>query len=138
MNSSTAEQLAQLTLFADLPSPQVEAVLHSFDEQIFAEGQRVLRDGLSGSSFYVILDGEAVVVIDGAERSRLRRGDFFGEISILLDEPPTADVTALTPLNCVVLPRDQFMDWLATKPMVAVRMLQAEVRRLRAASRWRS
>ena len=29
----------------------------------------------------MILDEDARVVIDGEERARLRRGDFFGEIS---------------------------------------------------------
>ena len=86
----------------------------------------------------MILQGEAVVAIDGKETSRLGRGDFFGEISILLDEPPTADVTALSPLLCLGLARDDLVEWLLSKPTVTLRMLQAEVRRLRAASRWRS
>jgi CRP-like cAMP-binding protein len=77
-------------------------------------------------------------LIDGVERARLARGDFFGEISILLDEPPSADVVALTPLSCIVLPRDELTDWLATAPSVTLRMLQAEVRRLRTASLWRN
>lgn len=86
----------------------------------------------------MILQGEAAVAIDGKESSRLGRGDFFGEISILLEEPPTADITALSSLTCIVLPRNQLTEWLATKPAVMLRMLQTEVRRLRAASRWRS
>jgi CRP/FNR family cyclic AMP-dependent transcriptional regulator len=136
MNSSTAEQLAQLTLFSDLPRPQVEAVSHSFDEQIFAEGQRVLRDGLSGSSFYIVLDGEAVVVIDGAERSRLRRGDFFGEISALTGQPPSADVIATTILRTLVIPANELEQFLLERPTVMLRMLQAEARRLQAAGQW--
>jgi len=47
---------------------------------------------VSGGSFYVILSGEARVVIDGEERAALTRGDFFGEISVLTDTAPTADV----------------------------------------------
>jgi CRP-like cAMP-binding protein len=77
-------------------------------------------------------------VIDGQERSRLGRGDFFGEISILLDEPPSADIVAVGSLTCIALSRDELPAWLTTKPSVMLRMLQAEARRLRAASRWRS
>jgi CRP-like cAMP-binding protein len=97
LDASTAnivEALARLSLFADLPHPQLEALAHSFDEEIFAEGQRVMRQDVTGGGFYVILDGEAEVVIDGQERARLSRGDFFGEISILTDEAPSADVIA--------------------------------------------
>jgi CRP-like cAMP-binding protein len=136
MNASTAEQLAQLTLFADLSRPQVEAVSHSFDEQVFAEGQRVIRDGLSGSSFYVILEGEAVVVINGQERSRLRRGDFFGEISALTGRLPSADVIATTVLRTLVIPANELEQFLLDRPNVMLRMLQAEARRLQSAGQW--
>lgn len=132
------EILASLALFTDLGRPDLLAVSHTFEEESFAEDQRILRQGFGGTGFYVILQGEAAVVIDGQERTRLGRGDFFGEISILLDEPPNADVVALSPLVCIVLPRDELTDWLATKPTVMLRMLQAEVRRLRSASQWRS
>jgi CRP-like cAMP-binding protein len=132
------EILSSFALFADLGRADLQAVSHTFEEESFSEGQRVLRQGFSGTGFYLIIQGEAAVVIDGHERTRLARGDFFGEISILLDEAPNADITALTPLTCIVLPRDQLTEWLLSKPPVALRMLQAEVRRLRAASRWRS
>ena len=132
------DALASFSLFADLTGPDLQAVAHTFEEESFPEGQRILRQGFGGTGFYVILQGEAAVVIDGEERTRLARGDFFGEISILLDEPPSADVVALTPLSCLVLPRDQLTEWLATKPSVMLRMLQTEVRRLRASNRWRS
>ncbi len=132
------EILASFSLFADLSRADLQAVSHTFEEESFAEGQRILRQGFSGTGFYVILQGEAAVVIDGRERSLLARGDFFGEISILLGEPPNADVTALTPLICIVLPGNQLTEWLVARPMVTLRMLQAEVRRLRATSRWRS
>jgi CRP/FNR family cyclic AMP-dependent transcriptional regulator len=130
--------LASLALFSDLSRAQLDTVVHTMDEEWFTEGQRILRQGFSGTGFYVILDGEAVVSIDGQDRVRLSRGDFIGEISILLDEPPVADVIALRPLHCLVLPRTELSDWLTAMPSVAVRMLQAEARRLRAANRWRS
>lgn len=137
MTDSIAETLSQLALFADLPRPQVEALAHTFDEQVFSEGQRVLRDGLSGSSFYVILDGEAAVVIDGEERSRLGRGEFFGEISALTGGPPSADVIAATMLRTLVIPANELEPFLLERPSVMLRMLQAEARRLQAAGQWR-
>ena len=132
------ETLSRLTLFADLPYPQVEALAHTFTEEVFAEGQRVIREGMTGSGFYVILDGEANVVISGQERARLTRGDFFGEISILTDELPTADVTATTILRCLTIPDNELKAFMLRQPNVMYRMLQAEARRLRAANAWRS
>jgi len=132
------DTLASFSLFSDLTGPDLQAVVHTFDEEAFAEGQRILRQGFGGTGFYLIVQGEAAVVIDGEERTRLGRGDFFGEISILLDEPPSADVVASTPLICLVLSRDELGAWLMTKPQVMLRILQTEVRRLRAANRWRN
>lgn len=133
-----ADVLAGFTLFGDLSRPQLEAITHTFDEEWFGEGQRILRQGFSGTGFYVILDGDAAVRIDGEDRAKLSRGDFFGELSILLNEPPSADVVALTPLRCLVLPRAELHDWLVSLPWVTLRLLQAELRRLSIANRWRS
>lgn len=130
--------LASFALFADLSAPELEAIAHTFDEEWYSEGQRILRRGFAGSGFHLILEGEAAVRIDGDDRARLARGDFFGEISALLGEPPSADVVALTPLRCLLLPGVQLQDWLMAKPTIAFRMLQTELRRLKVANEWRS
>jgi CRP-like cAMP-binding protein len=130
------EALARLSLFADLTHPQLEQVAHSFDEEVFAAGQRVIRQDVTGGGFYVILDGEAHVVIDGIERARLTRGDFFGEISIVSGTQPTADVTAATVLRCLIIPDTELKPFLLKQPTVMYRMLQIEARRLRAANAW--
>src|SRR5919106_5247785 len=129
--ASLVDTLAQTSLFADLSRPELEAVAHEFEEEAFAEGQRVLRQGLSGSGLYVILDGAAAIMRDGEEIARLGRGDFFGEISVLVDAPPTADVTAVTLLRCVVIPRPDVERFLLARPRVMLRMLRSEANRLR-------
>ena len=131
------DTLAGFTLFADLSRPQLMGVVHRFEDVAFAEGERVLRQGLTGSGFFVILEGEARVLVDGSERARLNRGDFFGEASVLLGEPPIADVVALRPLQCLVLPGPQLEEFLVGHPKVLFRMLQAQTRRLRTANRGR-
>jgi CRP-like cAMP-binding protein len=130
------ETLGRLALFADLTRPQVEAIAHTFEEEMFPEGQRVLRQGFSGSNLYVILDGEAAVVIDGTERTRLGRGEFFGEASTLLGTPPTADVVATMPLRCLVVPAAELEKFLMAYPAVAIRMLKDEVQRLATTLQW--
>ncbi len=132
------DEIAGFGLFADLTATQLEGIVHMFDEAVFPEGERVLRQGISGSGFYVILDGEAAVVVDGTERARLGRGDFFGEVSILLGETPIADVVAVRPLRCLVVAGPAVEAFLVGHPRVMYRMLQAQARRLRAANRWRS
>ena len=133
---NVVESLAQLTLFADLTQPRLEEVAHTIGEELFPDGQRVLRQGMSGGGLFIILDGEAEVVIDGDRRARLGRGDFFGEIAALTGDAPTADVIAATLLRCATVPGPELQAFLLDHPTVMFRMLKAEARRLRAANEW--
>ncbi len=134
--SDIVETLSQLALFADLTRPQLEAVVHTFDEVVFADGQRVLRKGLAGDGVYIILEGTAGIVIEGEERTRLGRGEFFGEISALTGETPSNDVIAAGLLRCVVIPTGQLEPFLLERPQVMLRMLKTEARRLAATIAW--
>ena len=67
----------------------------------------------------------------------MTRADFFGEISILTDELPTADVIATTMLRCLTIPNNELKAFMLKQPSVMYRMLQVEARRLRAAIAWR-
>lgn len=130
------ESLSRLTLFADLSRTQIESIAHRFDEAVFAQGERVIRTGLSGGALYVIIDGEAVVRIDGRERVRFGPGEFFGELSVLLEEPPNADVEAATLLRCLEIPGAALEPFLIEFPRVMFRMLRSEARRLRVTTEW--
>lgn len=129
-----ADAIAGMTLFADLARPQLMGVASRFEETFFPKDARVLRQGLTGSGFYVILDGEADVVADGQKRATLARGEFFGEVSVMLGEPPIADIVATRPLRCIVLGGPALEGFLIDHPKVMYRMLQAMGRRLRGAN----
>jgi len=131
----SATLLASLALFADLDTPQLEAIDHTFEEVAFGPGERILRQGISGSNFYVILEGEATVRIDGADVATLARGDFFGEMSLLLGEAPTADIVARSALRCLMLAGPDMRPFLLRYPPVMYRMLGTMALRLRAANR---
>jgi CRP-like cAMP-binding protein len=124
--------LAGLALFADLRDPDLDAIADPDWERRFTEGERVLRRGLSGGGLFVILDGEAAVEIPGDDQPRrLRRGDFFGEVSTLLECKPTADVVARSALHCLEIPGSHLEAFLLKYPQVTYRMLQTVTRRIR-------
>jgi CRP-like cAMP-binding protein len=130
--------IAGFALFADLTGPQLEEVVHTFDEAWFNEGERILRQGVSGSSFYIILEGTATVRVDGVDRRTLIPGEYFGEISCLLGDVPVADILAARPLRCLVLPCSQLETFLDAHPRLMYRLLQAEARKLKVATKWLS
>lgn len=132
------EKLARFALFAELPRAQIESITHRFDEALFAAGERVLRTGLTGGALYIIVAGEAVIRIDEVERARFGPGEFFGEIGVLIDEPPNADVEAATILRCLTIPGAEVKPFLISYPTVMYRMLQTEARRLRVTTEWKT
>ena len=132
------DTLRRFNLFADLDRAQLEAIADPDRERSFAGGERILRRGMSGSGFYVILEGEATVKLGDEELNRLRPGDFFGEISTLLGERLTADVTADSPMRVLEIPGPKLEAFLLSYPKVMLRMLVTEARRLQEVLAWRS
>lgn len=132
------DDLAALAMFADLGRTELVEIAHDLDEELFPSGSRVLRKGISGYNFYIILEGEASVMLDGKERARLAKGDFFGEISVLLQDAPTADVVAGSALRCLYIPADRLRGFLLKHPQVMYRMLQAEAMRVKRSNEWQN
>src|SRR5258706_12501467 len=48
-SNEIVDQISSFALFADLQTPQLERVAHTFEERWYSEGERVLRQGLTGS-----------------------------------------------------------------------------------------
>ena len=130
--------LRRFNLFADLDHAQLEAIADPDNERSFGAGERIMRRGMSGTGFYVILDGEASVKVNEDELNRLRAGDFFGEVSTLLGEPLTADVTAETAVRVLEIPGSKLEALLLNYPRVMLRMLKTEARRLQEVLAWRA
>ena len=133
-----ADAIAGFSLFADLSTPEREHLVDVFTEQWFGDGEKVLRQGLSGSGLYIVIDGSAVIRIDGVDRATLRAGDFFGEISCLLGEAPTADIVAMGQLRSLVLALAYVESFLKDNPKVMYRILQGEARKVRTTTKWLS
>ena len=131
MSSDTASQLGRLGIFADLTEAQLRDVAAELDERSFPEGSWVLRQGETGTGLFIVVDGEVGVVIDDDERATLATGSFFGEVSVLLGEPVTADIVVRKPLRCLVIPPQRAEEFLLAYPRVMYRMFQIEARRLR-------
>jgi CRP-like cAMP-binding protein len=132
------DTLSGISLFADVAAAELNSIAHDVDERRFADGERIIRQGITGSAFYLILEGEASIRLDGKDYGTLARGDFFGEISCLLGVPPVSDIVAQRALRCLVLPASKLEDFLVANPRVMFRLLQGEARKLRSTTLWQS
>jgi len=96
------ELLKTVPLFAKMEPAKLKLLAFTSERLSFAPGQLLFNEGDVGDAAYVIIDGEADVLIDtssGKTRvATLPRNAIVGEIAILCDVPRTATVVAKSPL----------------------------------------
>jgi CRP/FNR family cyclic AMP-dependent transcriptional regulator len=132
------EVLRRIPLFASLPEAELRAFAPLLRERRLAKGSVILMQGDPGDALYLITSGQVKVVLigeDGREviLSVLGPGAFFGEMSLLDDEPRSAHVVAMDEATVLQLRREDFQARLRSSPEVAVAVLRELSRRLRRA-----
>ena len=131
MSDSKAEVLARVPLFAGCNRKELEFLASRTDEVELKANHTLIKQGSPSDSFYVLLDGEATVNVDGTERPSLHAGDFFGEISMLDRGPATATVVTATPLRAMVMSHVQFRDAIKGSDSLLSTVIAAAADRLR-------
>jgi CRP-like cAMP-binding protein len=94
-------------------------------------GRTLWRPGRSQRQFLVIVDGEAIVTVDGFDVATLGPGCGFGEVTVLTHlGRREATVIATTPMTLLVLRRGEFHALLRYAPVVVRRVQQESAHRL--------
>lgn len=83
-------------IFRHLSQDQTTKLVRSFVLQRYTKGDTIIRQGEVGTSFFVVAEGEVMVMIDGVRRRSLGKHAYFGERALLFDEPRTATVEVLS------------------------------------------
>jgi len=134
MSDPKTKALKEVPLFSHCSQKELEFVASRTDEVDAPAGRQLTLQGNPGDSFYVLLDGEADVKIDGKHRRTLKRGDFFGEISMLDRGPATATVVTSSPVRLMVMSHSQFRDAVKANDALLTQVMTAVGERLRADS----
>src|SRR5215213_7359163 len=118
-------ELREVPLFSEMDQQEVADIRTIMDEMKFKAGQIVIREGELGNLFYVITEGNVEVTVRDAGGADLvlhkaGPGDFFGELSMLTNEPRAARVRAIENLTTLVLERDDFFEFLRTHTHAAI------------------
>jgi CRP-like cAMP-binding protein len=123
--SDRVDALQRIPLFSDLNQRQLRRLGRDVKERTFNEGTSIVEQGqMSGIGFFLIVEGEASVVVDGRRVARLGQGEHFGELALITESTRTATVTALTALRCLELSAWDFREAVKEHPDIAWKLLQ--------------
>ena len=104
----------------------------------YSAGEVIFHQGDLGTDMFIIQDGEVHIIknINGASHilSKLEKGDFFGEMSVLESVPRSADAVAITEVRTLVINGARFDEMLRKNPEIAVRIIRKYSKRLREAN----
>lgn len=104
--------LKNCDIFHELSAEQLATLAEVAEVEEFADNEAILLQGETDQAMYILQDGEAEACIRGEQGEvgvkTYKRGDFFGEIALLLGEPRKASVYARGDVTCIVIRKQVF------------------------------
>lgn len=103
------EILNRIPLFKSLEPSEREIVAGIPNLVVLIEAESVfIKKGQMDSDFYILLNGEADITLDGQYIATATPGQFIGEVGFICNEPRSATVTATQEIIAMRITRDLF------------------------------
>ena len=117
-----------------LPAATIEQLGAGLEHAEYLPRQLVFEQGERGEHFYIVESGRAEVVLDGRVVETLGRGNCFGEVALLRDQPRTATVGASADahMRVSVLQRNPYLTAVTGYPASSAAGQEVVTARLRA------
>ena len=129
--SAVIDHMRKVPLFRGMSGSALETVADRASETTFEDGEAVTREGEPGKTFYIVVEGRLQVSKHGTLVGELGPGDFLGEISLIDGRPRTATVTAVGPVQALVIRRADFLEMVEWDSAVRLGILTALTERIR-------
>lgn len=128
------ELLRRVPLFAGVAPSKLKLLAFTSDRVAFAAGEILFKQGDIGDAAYVVLSGNADVLVDSPSGpirvATVEPNSLVGEIAILCDVARTATIKAAEPLEALRIKKDHFLRLLAEFPEMAVEIMRVLADRL--------
>eukprot|EP00092_Neocalanus_flemingeri_P006956 GFUD01007508.1.p1 GENE.GFUD01007508.1~~GFUD01007508.1.p1 ORF type:complete len:285 (+),score=65.81 GFUD01007508.1:74-928(+) len=111
---SYQDLLSKILILERFNKWEKQAVADALEATTYTDGELIVKQGQVGDEFFFIIEGSAVVSQIKAEGEKskdvcvLKPADYFGEVSLMLDMPRAASVTAKGPVTCAKLDKARF------------------------------
>jgi len=120
-------------LFQDLTPAEMDELIIHMRMIRTQKGFEIIRQGDSWDSFYVILSGKVSVKVKKGGKTHdlgaLGKGEFFGEMALLAQQPRNATITSQAVSELLVLRKSEFDSILMKHPVRAQKVRQAYLER---------
>ena len=132
--------LRRVPLFYSLTEAQVDLLAVGSVRRSFPKSRTIVTEGEASQSLYILLSGRAKVQRSDSEGKEvilavIGAGEFFGEMSLIDDEPRSASVITLEPCEFLAIPKESFLAVLRQNTEICLGVMRGLVRRLRSADR---
>lgn len=132
--------LRRVPLFFGLPEAQIELLSVGSVRRSYPKGKTIVAEGEPSQAMYVLLSGRAKVQRSDSEGKEvilavLGPGEFFGEMSLIDDEPRSASVITLESCDFLAIRKESFISVLQQSNETCLSVMRGLVRRLRSADR---
>ena len=128
------ELLRNIPLFAKIEPSKLKLLAFTSQRLTFNPGDSLFKQGDSGDALYVIMEGDAAVLVDtpGGQITvaTMGKNDFVGDIAVLCDVPRTATVTATSQLTTLRITKDLFFQLVCQFPQIAIEIMRGLAHRL--------
>ena len=112
--------LRNIPLFGNIEPSKLKLLAFTSQRLAFGQGDYLFKQGDHGDAAYIIVSGEADVLVDGPNGeikvAHFGKNDIIGEIAILCDVPRTATVRAKSALTTLRITKDLFLRMLMDFP----------------------
>ena len=111
------EVFKKVPVFKGLKDDELYQILALAEKRTFKPEERIFSEGDDGDGFYVILKGEVRIsmLLDGIGEELLmllKSNDYFGEMSLIDDQPRSANAISDKETTCMFIERKKFRDFL--------------------------
>jgi CRP-like cAMP-binding protein len=131
---SEVQSLRQVPMFRDIDPARLKLLAFTSERVQFADGQRFFVQGDPSDAAYVILEGQASVLLSTPSGeikvADLGQNALVGEMGILSDAPRSASVTAAQSTTALRIDKRVFLELLAQFPQMALAVMRELANRL--------
>ena len=132
--NADVEALRRIPLFAKVDPARLKLMAFAAERAAFQDGDILFRQGDAADAAYILLDGEAEVLVatpaGPVKVADIGKGAFVGEIAILCDVPRTATIRAAAPLVTLKISKELFFRMVTDFPAIGLGVMRELALRL--------